>query len=466
MSYSASTPSAAHAAHFLERLDRIPRSQVDFALMLYRDAELLKWILLYAKIDEKDARVALALEDGGEGPHVIVTRDAHFVTTLGKGMSTGPHPVVSRAQIDVFVQRVEEARRRREISRELVPSGMASYDILGLTGKRPDALSREEVSAILGWRPLLQAEFLVEAFKVGQSLEDIERSIVTITGRPSKTKMAEIIDEAHRFAYTLGVLFTLAAAGEMPWIGFLADTYETYLYGVTFTATSQRLFATAMRGAWMAARIGKALLPSYKRILLSNDSASIARYDALLAVTAIGLRHARLSGDATRIVETARAVGDDDPWVHQFAPRALRALSEPDAAIEDALIYGRKRYAALSLLLPGSSPHRFTNEHDVPRELGLLALVNCDVDCVSSAAFDMLPWVARVGSPEELHFPEPLPRMFLPVVRRHQQAVARIDRLRTDWGAAKTPAKREAAPGRNEACSCGSGKKFKKCCGR
>jgi hypothetical protein len=67
----------AHAAHFFERLDRVPRSLTDFALSLYRDEERVRWIVHYAHLD----RVALALSDGGEGAHIGVTREGHFVTS-------------------------------------------------------------------------------------------------------------------------------------------------------------------------------------------------------------------------------------------------------------------------------------------------------------------------------------------------------------------------------------------------
>jgi hypothetical protein len=454
-----------HAAHFLERLDRIPRSQVDFALVLYRDSELVKWILRYAKIEANDERIALALEDGGEGPHVIVTRNAHFVTTLGKGMSTGPHRVVSRAQIDVYVDKVEEARRRREISAELVPSGKSSHDILGLPGKRADGLSREEVTAILGWQPLLHTQLLIEAFRTAQALEEVERSLVPQLSNPV-AKTAQTIDEAHRFSYTLGVLFTLAVAGEMPWISTLTKDYGSG-GGVTFSATSRRLMATGLRGAWLAARVGKALLPSYKNALLAQETSSIGRFDAILGVTAIGLRHARAHGDATRVLEAAQAVGSIDPWLPEFVPRALAVLGDPDAAIERALVYGRQRYAYLARSLPAGSPHRITSVGDVPRDLALVAMVNSEHDSVGPASIDALAWVACVRSPEEFHFPEPLARAFLPLARRHELAVARMERVRGDWLAdGGVPAKRATVQGRNEPCACGSGKKFKKCCGQ
>jgi uncharacterized protein YecA (UPF0149 family) len=43
----------------------------------------------------------------------------------------------------------------------------------------------------------------------------------------------------------------------------------------------------------------------------------------------------------------------------------------------------------------------------------------------------------------------------------HALFVERIERLTP-----RVPLKREARPGPNDPCSCGSGRKFKKCCGK
>ena len=107
----------AHDAHFLQRLDRVSHGHVEMALGLYRDHELVRHILESANVPEGAERVALALADGGKGPHVIVTREGRFVTCLGDGMKTGPHPVVSRARIDALAAKMERLRAALEIGR-------------------------------------------------------------------------------------------------------------------------------------------------------------------------------------------------------------------------------------------------------------------------------------------------------------------------------------------------------------
>jgi hypothetical protein len=68
--------------------------------------------------------------------------------------------------------------------------------------------------------------------------------------------------------------------------------------------------------------------------------------------------------------------------------------------------------------------------------------------------------------------------VFMPMVRRHQAMFPQmqhrgvsdrpgpLDGLAMSPTATKRPAKKYAGTGRNERCPCGSGKKYKVCCGR
>ena len=86
-----------HDQHFLERLDRLDDPEVDEALALYYDAALVRDLLSYVAERGHGDRVAIALDDGGEGPFIIVTQRGDFVTALGRGMGVGALPVVPRA---------------------------------------------------------------------------------------------------------------------------------------------------------------------------------------------------------------------------------------------------------------------------------------------------------------------------------------------------------------------------------
>ena len=455
-----------HAHHFLERLDRVPRSLVDFALSLYRDVELLQWILAYARIPAEEERVALSLQETG-GPYLVVTRDGHFVTALAEGMTTGDLRVLSRPQIDAFEARVRDGRARKELAAELAPPGKRPVDLLTLLNTRPHQLSREEVRAIGGWSPLLWSTFLRVSAAGAEDLLAVAQAW-TLSKENAK-KREELAIEATKKAHATGARLALATMGDLGWVEPMMANWNVRR-GPSHMTTDLRLLAPALRGFWAAARMGKPALASY-RSALDPESASVTLFDAALGATAIGLRHARAAGDARRIVEDLPAVAGAgaEAWSREIRDGCLRALERPEEAMGAAAAIGRRAYGPLArLLLPEGSPHRFEADDDVPRELALLTVANIiEHDCETRMTIDLLPWVARLAAPEDMYFPEEIARAFRLLPLRVEMAVERLLRQQKDlFGADVTTVRKAAVPERNAPCSCGSGKKYKKCCGR
>src|SRR5437868_5822278 len=108
-----------HQHHFLSRLDRVSAPQVELALSLYRDVPLLRFILEKARLPEGAERAAISLEHPAEGPFIVVTRDGKFVTCLGKGMSPGELPIITRGQLDGIAAKAEDLRERMEVCNKL-----------------------------------------------------------------------------------------------------------------------------------------------------------------------------------------------------------------------------------------------------------------------------------------------------------------------------------------------------------
>jgi hypothetical protein len=454
-----------HAHHFLERLDRVPRSLADFALSLYRDVELLQWILAYARLPREEERVALSLQEAS-GPYVVVTRDGHFVTALAEGMTTGDLRVLSRPQIDAFAARVRDARARKELAADLAPPGKQPSDLLTLLNARPHQLSREEVRAIGGWNPILWFTFLRTCAEVSDDLRAVAETWASSKGQAKK--LDDLAVDASKRAHGAGARFALATMGDVGWAEPMMAAWKGSR-GPSHMVTELRLLAPALRGFWAAARMGKPALAVYRRAL-DPESASITLFDAALGATAVGLRHARAAGDARRIVEDLPAVAGAgaEAWSREIRDGCLRALERPEEATDAAAAIGRKVYGPFArLLLPEGSPHRFDADDDVPRELALLAVGNLlDHDCQMRTTIDLLPWVARLAAPEDMYFPEEIARVFRLVPLRVDSAFERIQRQQKDLVGPKVVTVRKAAvPERNAPCSCGSGKKYKKCCG-
>src|SRR3954462_3480849 len=112
-----------HEHHFLSRLDRVSRPHVELALALYRDDALLRYVLDSVHLPERAERVAISLDDPHEGPFLIVTREGRFVTCLGRGMSPGEWPIVTRGQLDGITAKLDDFRARVEAKEKLLGPG-------------------------------------------------------------------------------------------------------------------------------------------------------------------------------------------------------------------------------------------------------------------------------------------------------------------------------------------------------
>ncbi|WP_437649250.1 hypothetical protein [Sorangium sp. So ce362] len=136
-----------HAEHFLSRLDRLPRSEVDLALELYRDAELLRAVLDAATLPERVERVAISLDDPVQGPFLVVTRGGHFVTCLGRGMRAGDLPVVKRGELDAISRKIARLRERMDLAKQL--GGVRGHArLLRRLLVASDSVSREDFLAV------------------------------------------------------------------------------------------------------------------------------------------------------------------------------------------------------------------------------------------------------------------------------------------------------------------------------
>jgi hypothetical protein len=454
-----------HAAHFLERLDRVPRSLTDFALELYRDPERVRWILHYARLGEAEERVAFALGARGEGPYIVLTREGHFVTALGAEMTPKDLTILTRAQVDTFSDRVKDARSRFALAKEIVPPGREPEDVLNLLETRAWAITREELTAIAAWNPIFAGRFLSDLYGGLDELDDFRRTYLTYRGRDYRNDpdVRATLFNTWSGTFAVGSRLVLATMGDLAFADHMGENWPLPV-GPTYPATAERIHAVAMRGAWAAARMGRAFVSTYKRIL-ATPGERMARYDAAIAMTAIGIRHARYRDDARRFVAALAEVPNppEGEFVHTLVAASHRALDDPEGATRDAAAYGAVLLVAQGDMLPDGSPYKYAREQDVPRDIALLVAANGVHDSLSAVTFDSLPWVAELASAEELYYPQDMaralsidwtPDLIEQVYARH-------------LGARREPVVREASRvGRNDPCTCGSGKKFKKCCGK
>ena len=150
--------------------------------------------------------------------------------------------------------------------------------------------------------------------------------------------------------------------------------------------------------------------------------------------------------------------------------RELEQVMDPGSQEQlrrDHLALGAHAYAAVSERFPADSPMRITRVEDVPEDLALTILMNFDGDLYASPqdvvrTLTAVPWLAT-ASGADLYLPakffESCGPLFSP-----EATLKRIDSYYRYY-LLDRPARAEQRPGRNQPCTCGSGKKYKRCCG-
>ncbi len=456
-----------HDHHFLERLDRASREHVEFALGLYRDHEALRYLLAHLRLGDATARVALSLAEGERGPWAVVTREGAFVTCLGEGMSTGPLEIVPRARLDALLAKHRD-QKARDSARSLETRANESLsDFFVRLYRRGDAMTREEFVALSSVQPLLAARFYEIAVEsttfVLQSARTLRRA------HKLNAPEAALGAEMERTRWLAGHMALLASMGDRrvlePHVRVAIAQQVSLSEFVTMLGSN----TIALRAAWMAARIGKPLLATY-RPLAPKAASLAAAVDVSLAVLAIGLRHERARNDARRLLESMRAPGSESDSAAEVrrvcAEHALEVL-DGGVSTADALADGRELFVSMAQHLPAGDPYSFADASAVPDDLAMTTALEDDAFYGSERGMRRLYKAASLlarARAEDFYFPREVATRVI-VEASTDDIVDYVSRLQEIVKLAPDPVRQTPRPGRNDPCSCGSGKKFKKCCG-
>jgi hypothetical protein len=459
-----------HAHHFLERLDRVGRDQTELALSLYRDHEAVAYVLANVNLPEGATRVALGLDGAAEGPVVVVTRDGRFVTCLGTGMRHDL-PVVPRGQLDALLARVADKRSRRELmQRELMPDE-AEGGLLQRILTRGSRLSREDFVVLSSFEPLLgQAPF---DLMLELGLEATKaRLVLSFNAKRAEVNGAtrKALEKQHRLEWAVAHLAMLAGAADRKKLDdFLVDA-PADAAAATFACAAQTGTTFFLRAAWVAARFGKVMVPAY-RATFEGSSEWLTLLESGMALAAIGLRHTSAAGDVRRFFDThgpsVATPATTDDIRNNVARALLDTMSQADERVRQTLAAGRDFAVKLSAHLPEGHPRRHDEEAKVPDEVARTAALAIDFDILNPQVHGFTVGavaVAARASAEDFYHPRETIRAWFGAWEPEET----LARLRRDGGtnAKLTPLRAEATPGRNEPCSCGSGRKWKKCHGR
>lgn len=468
-----------HAHHFLSRLDRVSLPHVEIALDLYNDVPLLQFILQSARIPDAAARVAISLDHPEDGPFLIVTRDGRFVTCLGAGMSPGEHPVITRGQLDGIAAKAGVLRDRMAAAARLAGPMGGVGKLLQRVFEAGDDLTREEFIAIAGLQPLYPSEFVKCLFAASNDLID-GRKILLDHLRKSDRLHAQFRGALRTYWNTLwsvGHFSILCAvdgwASLERWEPEVREIVRTAL--ISWGGVREGYVSLAVRGLWAPGRIGKLLLPRYKEGFREAAS-SFTAVNAAGGLAMIALRHTKHRAEVLKALASGPDLEPSSPiyaLVRSVADGIVSVLDPPDG-LEPASYrtlqrnIGADAWIDMTRHLPESDPLRFERHEDVPEDLALCAAANLPIDFATNGEgmmtlFAMLPWVAR-AAPEHLYLPRAAIRAttcrWLP-----EYALQHLRLHRDHYGTRKRPVNKPEGPARKGPCPCGSGKKYKRCCG-
>jgi hypothetical protein len=266
-------------------------------------------------------------------------------------------------------------------------------------------------------------------------------------------------------------MMLLADTASREWIAewSATDIWDTRSQWTSFWNFSALPFT--VRAAWLAARFGKPMLGSYKT-RFANPADSLELREAGWGLVAMGLRHQGLRSEIWRTLLGRKARPNEPDWVRpltEVIAHAARILDEREDVVRaNALARAREAAVAGTAHLPELSPGRFENVEQVGDEAALpWAFATWhDARAGDNAGTLMLEGVvlAAKARAEDFYFPAQLLHAIGPP-DMEQVGASIVEFIRARVGSPQ-PVVRQEQPGRNDPCTCGSGKKYKKCHGR
>jgi len=461
--------------HFLARLERLSPEHAELALGLYYDSRLVQHVLRVANVPEGAERVALAFDDAGQGPYVIVSRDGHFVTCLAEGMRVSDEqPVITRHRLDRVSESVEALRGLVAESK----SGQRTQTKRRLARllSEGDRVTREEFEDAARWLPLLAKDFmrvmLQEVDRASQAFDRLAR--VKKLGSRHEQVIHAYWSSAWAVAHFTLLLGSDGGATVRRIIERLEREIPESALQLPWPLVRLGVTSFAARGAWIASKLGPVLMPALRRRFNGDEASFLTTLTDGLSLMAIGLRHSRYRAEVRKTLAKPVSAKGSAPEVEYY--QALRKLFAGyfEVHANDATNPAfRELLSNLSKELLRKSSEAQNHPIDwverVPDDVATAFFLRLPLsahDCSRgiTSLCEWLPWIVSIDAPA-FYMPEVYTRsmlgpwtvtegMLLLQPRREAEIVRPV------------AAVAEVKPGRNAPCPCGSGVKYKRCCGR
>lgn len=458
-----------HDEHFLSRLHRLEREHLELALGLYHDRALLLHLLSTVRPPDAVERVAINLGDPGRGPWLIVSRDAHFVTCLGAGMQLLPEQyVIERARLDQVSESVEALRELVAASR--AGGGEQTRRQLARIGEAGSGLSLGEFDALAQWLPLLEGALLDQWTKVDLQARELG-------ARLRRRKKLRARDHAPLHAYwraswALSHLAMLLAsdggASLRARCERLAEQHPALAHELVWSLARLGVSPFLVRSAWLASKLPSQVLPLAKRRYLGRSATPLSTLGDAVALVAMGLRHRRYRAEIGKALGRHRSLPPPVPpaleHVHRLALDYHGRHTQLPELRTHTLTLARRFVEQVFSGHPQVPSEELATWPD-PLCAAIFMAVPVDVrgePRAAQALFEWLAWIVGVEA-RDFYVPEPLVEVWrgpwrpddaLPLLRARQHP-----------GEGARPRRVAPTPARNAPCPCGSGRKYKRCCG-
>jgi len=454
-----------HDHHFLERtvdLSRnLPLPALERAMLLYNDPQLLRFVFAQARLPEGLEDIAIALTDEEQPPHLVVHRSGHFRSILGAGMAVTDARILTRQKFDGLVERMEALRERLAVSEKLSGERGGAAKLINRLRVGGNCLSQEEFVAISHWQPLLRDYFVILFGELADK-QDYRRRLLR-RGSPKRLERTaeELLHSYWQGHFLLGHLALLSVmdrhrlAPTMP-----VETDKMFDYFVR-TLFCQGSIGLALKAGWVCGELGKDILGAAKRLYCTKGG-KWELIEGGMALIGIACRRSQTFAEVVKATDMPLrgASPEDRPFVEQIIDiirQVLAVFETPDPAEVEAWIACANQAF--------QDWHRLSTEQVLPAELRVAAVAHSMIGLKHRDGLGLLMFsLSRVAraEPKQLYFPESLLRP----VRPTWEPSDSLALLAMQEGLLEKPKPARAAPtpGRNDPCSCGSGKKYKRCC--
>ncbi len=474
--------------HFLERLlTRAEEAEAELAMSLYKDSALLSYLLAKMELAPGVERVAIALSAGESPCHLIVTREGGFVTCLGRGMSTGGHPILSWRRLRDLsgdIVRLQERLARADRHLQEAHQGEVGKLIDRLFTSGP-YLSREDYHGLATLRMLHPWLFVRTAAGLGGQLYDLRDHLKQRAERRQLAR-GQSSPELVRFWQTYwGSTHAqmLVADGPSDEIERSMGQLDELMGGKSAWAEYMRMHAwSAVRfghpraillAGWTSARLGRHALGPLRETWRGELTYS-RTLTASLGLCAIGMRHNKLRAECARLLhqkpnilhpDTAR--GEE---VREIFRDTLDKVDGDPRAMEGFVATLGREMMKTGWSFSPEERERFKLDSDPSPELLRVAATYTPFGSMEVPALVMLLsmtlyWAVFVRG-EELFFE----RSFADTVRHDvaQNALELLEHHLVQGQGLKVFKERRAVPRvqKGAPCPCGSGKPYGRCCRR